>query len=83
MIKYSDYSRIYYFLIACIIVINLGVFFEMLGTRFIIYSDSVVIVKRFFQKVKINILDISGFKCSFISFVKGEYPDNLKIYHNN
>lgn len=83
IIKYSDYSPVYFYVIICIVLINFGLLSEMLGTKIIISYDSIIIVKRFFQKNEIKIKDISGYKITFMTCVKGEYPDNLKIYHKN
>ena len=83
IIKYSDYSPVYFYAIICIVLINFGLLSEMLGTKIIVSYDSIIIVKRFFQKNEIKIKDISGYKCTFMTCVKGEYPDNLKICHKN
>lgn len=83
IIKYSDYSPVYLYVIICIVLINFGLLSEMLGTKIIVSYDSIIIVKRFFQKNEIKIKDISGYKITFMTCVKGEYPDNLKIYHKN
>ena len=83
IIKYSDYSPVYFFVIICITFTNFGLLSEMIATKIIIRYDSIIIVKRFFQKTEIKIMDISGYKCTFMTCVKGEYPDNLKIYYKN
>ena len=83
MIIYSDYSLVYFFSTICIVGTNLLLVCEMVGTKLIIKTDSIEIVKRFFLKTEIKILDISGYKCSFMTTGKGEYPDNLKIYHKD
>ena len=83
MIKYSDYSLVYFYVIIFIVLINFGLLSEMIGTKIIVSYDSIIIIKRFFQKTEIKITDISGYKCTFMTCVKGEYPDNLKIYHKN
>jgi hypothetical protein len=83
MIKYKDFSFIYFFVIILILSINRELILQMICTRFIIYDDSIEIVKRQTSITKIEIKSISGYKSSFMSSIKGEYPDNLKIYYQD
>lgn len=83
MIKYKDFSFIYFFVIILILSINRELILQMICTRFIIYDDSIEIVKRQTNITKIEIKSILGYKSSFISSIKGEYPDNLKIYYQD
>lgn len=72
----SVYFFIYYLMV---LVINIGLYSELIGTRLLLYDTKIVIVKKVIVRNMIMIDEIEGFQISFFMKRKNEYPENLKI----
>ena len=76
----SVYFVIYYLMV---LIINVCLYSELIGTRLLLYDNKIVIVRKVIARNMIMIDEIEGFQINYRINSKKEYPENLKIICKN